>query len=288
MKKLISFLGILLFITSCSSVPDGVLNRTKMEEVLYEVHIAEAIMDEYPAKYRTPESKQKLMAAVFQDNGITKSDFDSSMVYYGAHLDQYMKIYQRVSARLNADKERSSKELLAYERSLLSPEGDSADIWRRPAGLILDPALLAATSVFEIKGDSNFHAGDRIVWNLQLRNLPADSLGFVYLSIGFKTKDSVDQVTAFSAGKEKLSLELTLPKLGGNDRIFGSLAFLNRIDTLLSPVYIDSIMLTRYRSIVPEVMPADTTAAKADSAEVTLKDSLSKGAMMQMGTQKEL
>lgn len=292
MNKLISFLGIALLLTACNSVPDGVLKRNKMEQVLYEVHIAEAIIEEYPALYTSPESKQKLMASVFRDNGITKAEFDSSMVYYGAHLDQYMKIYQGVSARLAADKERAAEDLLAYERSLLSPVGDSANIWRRPTEVVLDPALLAATNVFEIKGDSNFHEGDRIVWNVQLQNLPADSLGYVYLSLGFKAKDSISQVEAFSANKANHTLELTLPTLSDKDRIFGAMAFLNRVDTLLSPVYVDGISMMRYRKVEPKAVSADSittqvdsTTVQADSLKVALKKPAVSGAKMQMQTQ---
>lgn len=274
MKKFISFLLIPLFAVACNQVPDGVLNRKKMENVLYEVHIAEGIMEEYPLKYRSAESKQKLLATVFQDNGITKAEFDSSMVYYGAHLDQYMKIYQKVTERLNQQKELASAQLLAYERSLLTPEGDSVNIWKHPAQRIIDPALLAATAIFEIKGDSNFRADDRLIWKMRFDNLPPDSLAYLYVALGVSAKDTTIQTAASSIGNGWFSLELTAPLLGDKDKIFGSVSLINRRDTLLTPVYIDRISLMRYRAQIKEVAIPDSLKIDSLSSNPIHIDSL--------------
>lgn len=271
-KQLLAILTPLAF-CACSQVPDGVLNRSKMESVLYDVHIAEGIMEEYPTQYRSLESKQKLMAGVFHDNGITKAEFDSSMVYYGAHLDQYMKIYQKVSERLNKQKEQVSAELLAYEKSLLTPVGDSVDLWREPAQLILDPALLATTRIFEIKADSNFKADDKVIWSMRFNNLPSDSLAYAYVALGnTQGSDKTQQVTAFAQENGWLSLEVTLPELATSDRIFGSVSLISRRDTLFNPVYIDSISLNRYHykqvAISVDSLPSDSVISdslKSDS-----------------------
>ncbi|MEG0949808.1 MAG: DUF4296 domain-containing protein [Bacteroidales bacterium] len=274
MKKYIPLLLVLFLVGACNQVPDGVLNRKQMENVLYEVHVAEGIMEEYPAQYRTPESKQQLLATVFYDNGITKAEFDSSMVYYGAHLDQYMKIYQKVTERLNAQKDIATNALTAYERSLQTPPGDSVDIWKKPAERILDPALLATASVFEIKGDSNFHADDRLIWNMRFNNLPVDSLGYVYVSFGADIKDSILQTTGLPAHDGWFTLELNIPKMNSNDRIFGSVALISRKQSLATPVYIDSISLMRYKKVVKELSSENKLKSDSIATDSLTTDSI--------------
>ncbi|MEG1586900.1 MAG: DUF4296 domain-containing protein [Bacteroidales bacterium] len=277
-QQLISILSLLFFL-ACSQVPDGVLDRKKMETVLYDVHIIEGVMEEYPAQYRTEEAKQKLMVGVFHKNHITKAEFDSSMVYYGAHLDQYMKIYQTVTARLNAQRDLYAEELSAYEKSLLTPKGDSVDLWRKPKEFVLDPALLTYTHVLEIKGDSNFNADDRLVWKMRFNQMPPDSLAYVYVAFGYaKGADKTEQVTGFVAENGWFSLEMEAPLLTSSDRVFATATLINRLDTLLQPVYIDSISLMRYhpiqKSLVNDSIRTDSVAV--DSLNALPVDTMNK------------
>ena len=236
MRKLLPAAALLLTVGACSSVPDGVLKPRKMEQVLYETHIAEALIDEYPSRYRTADDKQQLVAAVFRDNGITKAQFDSSMGYYSAHLDQYMKIYDRVTARLNAEADRAQEAKLAYERTLLTPVGDSVDIWRRGRQLVINPLLGSATQQFEIKGDTNFRADDRIVWSLRLANLPDSAQGYLCATFGYRTKDTVVVTTLFPKADTTLRLELNLPLLGdATTKLFGALTMLSATKPLFAP-----------------------------------------------------
>ncbi|MGL4293953.1 MAG: DUF4296 domain-containing protein [Bacteroidales bacterium] len=271
----IILISVCLTVLACARVPEGVLDNKKMEQVLYDVHIAEGIMDEFPSQYRTLESKQKLMAGVFRENAITKAEFDSSMVYYGANLDQYMKIYQRVTERLNAQRDLLTTELTAYEKSLLTPVGDSADLWRKPAQFILDPALLATTRIVEIKGDSNFREKDKIVWSMRFNNLPPDSVAYAYLALGYQKGSESEQLNAFPVKNGRVTLELNvLPELN-TGMLFGTVSMISRCDSpRFAPVYIDSVSMMRYHH--REVAAADSlaTTLPADSLDQNLPDSV--------------
>lgn len=276
MKKLIPAAGLLLLAGACTSVPDGVIRPKKMEQVLYETHLAEALIDEYPARFRTAEQKQQLTAAVFRDNGITKADFDSSMVWYSAHLDQYMKIYARVTERLNAEADTALQAKLAYERSLLTPVGDSVDMWRGGRQLVIAPFLASATQSFEVKGDTNFRADDRAVWHLRLANLPKPASGYLCATFGYRTRDTAVVNTWFPQSDTTLTLELTLPLL--NDaagRLFGALTLLGTDTTAMAlhPVFVDQVSLMRYHKPA-EPAAADSLASDSLAADSLAADSL--------------
>lgn len=49
-------------------------------------------------------------------HGVTREQFDTTLVWYGHHIETYMKIYDRVVERLKAENE-EAKKLLAEENS---------------------------------------------------------------------------------------------------------------------------------------------------------------------------
>ena len=140
-------IALLLFgivvITGCERRPDGILDGKKMEDVVVDMHMAESVMDQYPGKFRSPQEKQTVINGVFKKNDISKAAFDSSMIWYGAHLNQYMKIYDRVIGRLTTDSKYYSSLLVEAEKKEQTLSGDSVDIWRKSPTIVLNPLLLA-------------------------------------------------------------------------------------------------------------------------------------------------
>ena len=250
MQRLFISSFLLIFLVSlcgCHRTPKGVLSRTQMENVLVEMHIAEAITDEYPAQYRTPEMRQQLLQGVFNKYGVTKAQFDTSLVYYGANLDVYMKIYDKVSARLEEEQNSLAELLQLYQKSLLTPEGDSVDIWSKKPQLILNPVLLSSTDIFVIKSDSNFKANDRVVWRMRLHQLPADSVAFTYVMLGRLFEyTKVETVSAKPQKNGWVELSMKLPEMTMSDRLFGFVSVLPNSDKQFAPVFIDSISMMRY------------------------------------------
>ena len=109
---------------------------------LVDIHIAEGITEQNSSVYGTTEQKQRLAAEALSKNGVTKAEFDSSLTFYSTRLDLYMKIYQRVTTRLNEQKENLTESVLAYERLLLTPWGDSVNIWNKSSQLVLYPNMM--------------------------------------------------------------------------------------------------------------------------------------------------
>ncbi|MDD6211261.1 MAG: DUF4296 domain-containing protein [Bacteroidales bacterium] len=88
----------LLTTTGCKK--DSVLSERKTEELLYDMHLADAIMEREFQKGSLSDSiRNSMYASVFEKHGVTKAQFDTTISWYGRNLDKYIGIYKRLSAR---------------------------------------------------------------------------------------------------------------------------------------------------------------------------------------------
>lgn len=282
MKRLFLIATAVLLIVSCKRVPNEVLDQKHMESILYEMHKAEGLMDERGAEFATKEAKQKLLIGVLEENGTTKAQFDSSLVWYGQHLNLYMKIYGNVISRLELEDKDYKDAWLAYEKSLLTPVGDSVDIWKNSAEMILEPSLLATNSTFAIRVDSNFHEQDTLTWRMRFNYLPADSVAIAYVTLGLRQNSGkLDTLnTAFVKEDGYFDIGFRAKAYPRSGSVFGSVTLLNQIDTIVGPVYIDQISLIRMHQINPPA--ADTTRLDSKIVADSLKqDSLKQDSLKQ-------
>lgn len=90
-------LGLVLF--SCSR-PKEVHSKKEMERIMYDVYIAEALIDNDYSTFNTPEKKEALINEVFKKNRTTQERWDTSLSWYSDRVDTYLKINDSVRARL--------------------------------------------------------------------------------------------------------------------------------------------------------------------------------------------
>ena len=98
-KYLIPLFFLSAFFTACDNRPFHVLSDKKMEAVLYDVYIAQTIMDNNRALFSDSARKADLLNAVLQKHKIDKAVFDSSLVWYSDNLDKYIKVNEKVMER---------------------------------------------------------------------------------------------------------------------------------------------------------------------------------------------
>ena len=71
-----------------------------MENVMYDMYIAEAIIDHEYDKYMLPEEKEALIYHVLQKHRISEARWDTSLSWYSDNIDQYLQINDSVKSRL--------------------------------------------------------------------------------------------------------------------------------------------------------------------------------------------
>lgn len=250
MRKLIyqvAFL-VLMTVTSCLSRPDYVLDEDKMTQVLTDVHKAEGLIEVQRSETDADDHyPQQIMAAVFKHHGITRQQYDTSLVWYSQNLKYLIKVYKRVQA--NLDEEIDYWDQLAdLDRDFaVSQAGDTVNLWSQASYAILDRARLTQLRCWTMASDSNFVQGDSIVWTFSVRHLSVGQYAFASLAVAAGEQDSVlFSSTEIARRDSQLCLSATLPFGQTPKHLFLSVAVMG--DSVLGrprPIYLDSISLIR-------------------------------------------
>ena len=91
---------ILSILFSFCNRPKEVLNRKDMEKLMYDIYIAEAMIENDYQGFDTPEKKEALLREVFRKHQTTQAQWDTSLSWYSDKIDIYLKMNDSVKARL--------------------------------------------------------------------------------------------------------------------------------------------------------------------------------------------
>lgn len=164
MKIRWALIAALAAMTSCGkNIPEDIIQPTQMEEVLYDYHLSMGMSN----SLKNTE-KQAYKKYVFQKHQVSEAQFDSSMVWYTREALELAAIYENLEKRFK--REHSHAEALLATRdgeskSITSP-GDTVDIWNMAEMFWMNEGPLANKISFEFKKDTNFHAKDAYLWNV--------------------------------------------------------------------------------------------------------------------------
>ncbi len=207
---LLLFVALSLFSSaSCSKKEKMLLSEKKMENVLFDYHVAEGI-----ARMKSADSTQQrvLFNAVLEKHNISQAQFDSSMIFYMKHADRLHGIYEHLSERLT-----NEGRLQGLEGNNLSMaftlEGDTANLWNLETEKVLTPYNPDNLLKFNIVADTSFLAGDKLIMSFRTdffyqdgtRNAyAAFSVRFLNDSVVTRTKQLTSQgLTTFEVNDDK-------------------------------------------------------------------------------------
>ncbi|MBQ9467199.1 MAG: DUF4296 domain-containing protein [Muribaculaceae bacterium] len=160
---------LLLLAAACSKTPDGVINEDDMADIMADMLVADAYVEQHSHDFPNDSVRLALKTSVVERNGYTMADYDTSLVWYAHNMQVYQDVLSRTVERL----EKREAEMAGIDRSRSHNEprgprryaavGDTADLWQLPAReLMLAPALGVATYVaFEAGSDRDKAPGDR-------------------------------------------------------------------------------------------------------------------------------
>lgn len=101
--KHLLFLILATMVFSCQNRPSEVLPRKKMERVMYDMYIAEAIIDNDYQLFNLPEEKEALIDQVLEKHKISEARWDTSLSWYSDNIDLYLQLNDSVKSRLQRD-----------------------------------------------------------------------------------------------------------------------------------------------------------------------------------------
>lgn len=285
MKKLmiclVAVMALLFCVSSCKpSLPSGVLSKGKMTDILYDYHLALAMahMDDNGDKGQSLAYRE----AVLRKHDVTSAEFDSSMVYYMRHTELLEDVYKDLTDRYNNEITAmggSAKE--GGEFANLSATGDTANVWNLATSMVFMPVKPFNSTSFDIKVDSTFHKGDRLMLDFDAQFIYQDGMrnGVAMLAVQFGN-DSIAQRTIMIQSTQHYSVELSDADSLGIKSVKGYFMLMNddngtgvSSQTTLKLMFLERIKLIRMHPLKPVAAPAgSSSSASSDSLR---KDSAS-------------
>lgn len=285
MKKLmiclVAVMALLFCVSSCKpSLPSGVLSKGKMTDILYDYHLALAMahMDDNGDKGQSLAYRE----AVLRKHDVTSAEFDSSMVYYMRHTELLEDVYKDLTDRYNNEITAmggSAKE--GGEFANLSATGDTANVWNLAASMVFMPVKPFNSTSFDIKVDSTFHKGDRLMLDFDAQFIYQDGMrnGVAMLAVQFGN-DSIAQRTIMIQSSQHYSVELSDADSLGIKSVKGYFMLMNddngtgvSSQTTLKLMFLEHIKLIRMHPQKPVAAPAGS--ASSASSDSLRKDSAS-------------
>lgn len=285
MKKLmiclVAVMALLFCVSSCKpSLPSGVLSKGKMTDILYDYHLALAMahMDDNGDKGQSLAYRE----AVLRKHDVTSAEFDSSMVYYMRHTELLEDVYKDLTDRYNNEITAMGGSASAGgEFANLSATGDTANVWNLATSMVFMPVKPFNSTSFDIKVDSTFHKGDRLMLDFDAQFIYQDGMrnGVAMLAVQFGN-DSIAQRTIMIQSTQHYSVELSDADSLGIKSVKGYFMLMNGDDgtgvssqTTLKLMFLEHIKLIRMHPQKPVAAPAgSTSSASSDSLR---KDSAS-------------
>lgn len=285
MKKLmiclVAVMALLFCVSSCKpSLPSGVLSKGKMTDILYDYHLALAMahMDDNGDKGQSLAYRE----AVLRKHDVTSAEFDSSMVYYMRHTELLEDVYKDLTDRYNNEITAmggSAKE--GGEFANLSATGDTANVWNLAASMVFMPVKPFNSTSFDIKVDSTFHKGDRLMLDFDAQFIYQDGMrnGVAMLAVQFGN-DSIAQRTIMIQSTQHYSVELSDADSLGIKSVKGYFMLMNgdngtdvSSQTTLKLMFLEHIKLIRMHPQKPMAVPSGSSPSV--SSDSLRKDSAS-------------
>ncbi len=251
--------------------PDGVISDSKLENILYDYHIAQALGDNVP--YNENYKKTLYVDAVFSKYGTTQAVFDSSMVWYTRNPEVLFKVYDRVSKRLKDKQEALDKLIAIRDKKMgITLPGDSIDVWYKQRIVLLTGTPLDNKIFFTMTGDTNFKERDTLLWKVRYRfpeGMPDSAHSpIMTMQIVYKNDSTIGRsVRVWEPGVQTIRLQSDT--LGEIKELKGYIYYPG--GKTVKPLLTDHISLIRYHERVVAKDTLNTDSLQTDSLR---KDSL--------------
>lgn len=225
-------------VASCgSSHKNGdVIPKKKMIGLMADTHRAEAIIDMAYGKYSTDSARAALRQSVYVKYGVTQAQFDSSLMYYGAHLDQYNEIYEAVLEQLQKESDR----LAASATDYVAVGGDSVNIWNISPYQRVSPRMSPSMLTFSLTADETWRRGDSYTLQFRIVNKGAAARAGIFMNYDDGSVEMITSTADDASPKTELTLvaDTTKVPLG----VYGYTVIEARAD---ADALVDSLALVR-------------------------------------------
>lgn len=230
--------GTLLSVWGCRKTPSDVIAPHKMALLLADIYKSESAIDLNRKDYRHDSSKLALEEAVLRRHEVTREKFDTSLYWYGHHIDEYMKVYDEVIENLQTEIDRTDA---IASKIILTAVGDSVDTWSLASRYMFTRFSHVKQLQIELDSDENWENGDNYILNFKVIN----GISGVKSQLGAEYNDGfIEWIENNTTENGKYSYNLITDSTKTLKRIFGKIVLDPHVNEF---IFLDSISLMRTR-----------------------------------------
>ncbi len=235
-------------LAACSHVPGGVIKDEDMAQLLADLELADAVMNNTGGIYTGESVKMEVREQVLDQHGVTAAELDSSLAFYGRDLKRYNEIFDRAiqitQQRLDEANKAGMLSLDEYRNtSVVVSDADSLNLWTAGKTYRVSPATGNFIIPFAIPSDHNGEPGDKYV--LRFKAIGQGEPLYATLAADYSGLAGTDfRQTRSRANKSQwVILSLNLDPDKTMKELYGAIG----VDVTNCNVWIDSISLMRVR-----------------------------------------
>ncbi|MDE5774509.1 MAG: DUF4296 domain-containing protein [Muribaculaceae bacterium] len=219
----------MVIMCACSDGKKEVIGKNRLINLLVDMTIAESVEQSSYARELPDSVRFHLTEGILKQYGVTRTELDSTMAWYGRNLDEYVKLYSEVDKRLN---KRISKESGIREK-----ERTEDNLWPLHEHYWFTPLAADGAVVFEMPGEG-IGNGESIDWSMVFSSAPNIDL---LLGVDYDNGTS-SYIKRTYRGDRRILLTLVTDTAHQVQRIYGAL----RVEESGLPAWVDSIKLVKH------------------------------------------
>ncbi len=261
-------LGLLFTMQSCKDEKTKIMSQSQLEDVLFDYHMADAMVH---VKGVASEEYDNYLDAVLEKHGITRAEFDSTMVFYMKHTPKMLDVYKHLSDRVSNEARLQGVD----NNNLFGGDvmtGDTANIWNRERAYVFTDKGNDNYVKFHLASDSTYHQGDRFQLSFNTDFIYQDGMrnGYAVMSVRL-ANDSVVTRTSSMSSSSQYKLEFSDDKRIGIKDIRGfimlrkSNAKADRNNSTLRMMIVTNIKLIRMHMSESEKAKKDSIQSANDN-----------------------
>ena len=258
-----------------------------MEDILVEYYLAYAMAQQVnPVQSDRDYNMAMYIEDVLRKHGVTKADFDSSLVYYFTRSDRFEAICKRVSERLDEQAltlGASEGEIGKYAQ--YNATGDTANVWADRTTALLLPMPPHNRWDFNIEVDSTYRRGDALMmlFTSVFMYQTGSKNGLVYMAVEYDDTVVSRNLRFSVSGLSQLRVpEDTTRKMRAVKGYF-YLDGANDKTTSTRLLFLDNVQLIRFHTIDDDKeLPKDSIPRGADGRRLA-SDTVSSGDSIRSG-----
>lgn len=169
-NRLIVYLFLVILLAACKMKPIGVIGEKKMEDIIYDITLTEAIIYTYDTKISTEERK-KLYNDIYAKYGIDEAKYLASLKWYTENPKYIEIIYDNVRSRIDTLKSDVANYKIHPEAKIADQlrELDTIEMYAFESQYMFNATPPTDSLRFVVESKDSFALEDKYIFSLLLK-----------------------------------------------------------------------------------------------------------------------